>query len=87
MAKKLKTKTADIRKLSDADLSKELDEAHRRLFGMRLQRETRQLTNHRELPRMERQVARLKTIQRERELHPETRPEEPAGRGRGRRRS
>ncbi len=68
MAKKLKTKTADIRKLSDADMKKELEEAHRRLFSMRLQRETRQLTNHRELPGMKRQIARLKTIAREREL-------------------
>jgi len=68
MAKKLKTKTTDIRKLSDADLRKEMDEAYRRLFSMRLQNETRQLTNHRELPAMRRQIARLKTIQRERQL-------------------
>lgn len=68
MAKKLKTKLDDIRKLSDADLAKETDEAHRRLFSMRLQRETRQLTNYQELPRMKRHIARLKTIQRQREL-------------------
>ena len=68
MAKKLKTKTEDIRKLSDADLKKELEEAHRRLFSLRLQWETRQLANHNEIPRMKRQVARLKTIQHEREL-------------------
>lgn len=68
MAKKLKTKTADVRKLSDADLLKEMEEAHRRLFSMRLQRETRQLTNYQELPKMKRHIARLKTIQRQREL-------------------
>ncbi len=68
MAKKMKTKSADIRKLSDADLTKELGEAYRRLFSMRLQRETLQLTNHRELPRMKRQIARLKTIERQRHL-------------------
>ncbi len=68
MAKKLKTKTADIRKLSEADLAKELDETYGRLFAMRLQLETRQLTNHREFPRIKRQVARLKTIQRQRDL-------------------
>jgi len=68
MAKKLKTKTADVRKLSDADLVKEMEEAHRRLFSMRLQRETRQLTNYQELPKMKRHIARLKTIQRQREL-------------------
>jgi len=70
MAKKLKTKTADIRKLSDADLTKELEEAHRRLFSLRLQWETRQLANHKDIPRMKRQVARLKTIQHERRLAP-----------------
>jgi len=68
MAKKLKTRTADIRKLSDADLTKELEEAHKRLFSLRLQWETRQLTNHYEIPKMKRQVARLKTIQHERQL-------------------
>ena len=68
MAKKLKTKSADIRKLSEADLRKEMDEAYRRQFSMRLQNETRQLTNHRELPAMRRQIARLKTIEQERLL-------------------
>lgn len=70
MAKKLKARTADIRKLSDEDLTKELEEAHKRLFSLRLQWETRQLTNHKEIPKMKRQVARLKTIQHERELAP-----------------
>jgi large subunit ribosomal protein L29 len=66
MAKKLKTKTEEIRKLSEADLAKELEEVHRRLFSLRFQRETRQLPNHRELPKVKRLIARLKTIQRER---------------------
>lgn len=68
MAKKLKTKLDDIRKLNDTDLGKEMEEAYRRLFSMRLQRETRQLTNYQELPKMKRHIARLKTIQRQREL-------------------
>ncbi len=68
MAKKLKTKTEEIRKLSDVDLEKELEGAYRRLFSLRLQNETRQITNHRELPAAKRLVARLKTIRRERQL-------------------
>ncbi|MCH7522159.1 MAG: 50S ribosomal protein L29 [Chloroflexi bacterium] len=68
MAKKLKEKTEEIRKLSDEDVEKELEEAHRRLFSLRLQSETRQITNHRELPAAKRLIARLKTIQRERQL-------------------
>ncbi len=68
MAKKLKAKTEEIRKLSDVDIEKELEEAHRRLFSLRLQSETRQITNHRQLPAAKRLIARLKTIQRERQL-------------------
>lgn len=66
MAKKLKAKTEEIRKLSDDDLAKELEDVHRRLFSLRLQSETRQLPNHREPPKVKRLIARLKTIQRER---------------------
>ena len=68
MAKKLKEKTEEIRKLSDEDVEKELEEAHRRLFSLRLQSETRQIINHRELPAAKRLIARLKTIQRERQI-------------------
>jgi large subunit ribosomal protein L29 len=66
MAKKLKAKTEEIRKLSDDDLAKELEDVHRRLFSLRLQSATRQLPNHREPPKVKRLIARLKTIQRER---------------------
>ncbi len=68
MAKKLKTKTEEVRKLGDEELAKELDETYRRLFSVRLQTLTRQMTNHRELPQTRRQIARLKTIKREREM-------------------
>jgi large subunit ribosomal protein L29 len=68
VAKKLKTKIEDIRKLSDADLSKELEETYRRLFAVGLQKETLQLTNHRQPPAIKRQIARLLTVKRQREL-------------------
>ena len=68
MAKKLKTKTTDIGKLTDAALNKELEETYRRLFSLRLQKATLQLTNHREPPRMRRQIARLLTLKRQRQL-------------------
>ncbi len=74
MAKKIKTKTDDIRKLSDADLQKQIDESYRGLFALSLKRETLQLQNHREIPRMRRNVARLKTIQRQRELIAQANP-------------
>ena len=68
MAKKRKTKIEDIRKLSDADLRKELDESYRALFSLRIKEETLQLANHREIPKVRHAIARLKTIQRQREL-------------------
>jgi large subunit ribosomal protein L29 len=68
MAKKTKTRSADIRKLSDANLKKELDETYKKMFALRLQKETLQLANHREIPRTRRAIARLKTIERQRAL-------------------
>ena len=68
MAKKIKGKVEEILKLSDEDLQKQLDESYRQLFSLRLQKETLQLTNHREIPAVRRTIARLKTFQRQREL-------------------
>ena len=58
----------EVRRLSDEDLAKELEEAYRRLFSVRLQWMTRQISNYRSIKEAQRDVARLKTIQREREL-------------------
>lgn len=68
MAKKIKTKSDDIRKLSEAELQKQVDESYRALFALNLQKETLQLQNHREIPRMRRNIARLKTFQQQRAL-------------------
>jgi len=69
MPKKSKhTKVGDIRKLSDANLQKEIDESYKRMFAINLQKETLQLANHREIPRTRHAIARLKTIQRQRQL-------------------
>ena len=58
----------DLRAKSDEDLAKELGEAHRQLFTVRLQLSTRQLTNVSEARRARHRIARIKTIKREREL-------------------
>jgi len=58
----------EIRHLSDGDLAKEVDEAHRRLFSLRLRWMTRQETNYRQIRQIKRRIARLKTIQKERQL-------------------
>ncbi len=61
-------KVKEIRGLSPEDLTKQLNEAHQQLFDLRLRLETKQLVNHREIPRVKKDIARLKTVIREREL-------------------
>jgi large subunit ribosomal protein L29 len=58
----------EIRALSDAELGKQLEEAHQELFNLRFRLATKQLVNHREIPRVRKRIAQLKTIIREREL-------------------
>lgn len=67
MAKKGR-KAEEVRGLSDEDLTKELEEAHRQLFTARLQLSTRQLANTSLARQARRRIARIKTIQHEREL-------------------
>jgi large subunit ribosomal protein L29 len=61
-------KAANARRLSDADLNKEINEAYRALFTLRFQHASRQLQNYRELRNARKRIARLRTIKREREL-------------------
>ena len=68
MARKGTQRVDELRALSDADLAKEMEESYRQLFTGRLQLTTRQLANT-SLPRKTRQrIARIKTIQRERQI-------------------
>ncbi len=61
-------KIDEIRALSDSELLKQLEEAHQELFNLRFRASTRQLANHRELPKVKKKIARMKTALREREL-------------------
>lgn len=61
-------KAEELRALSSEDLAKQLEEARRELLNLRFRLATRQLVNHREIPRVKRKIARIKTIMREREL-------------------
>lgn len=58
----------EIRALSDEEIRKRLEEAHRELFDLRFKWSIRQLVNHREIPKLRKRVARMQTILREREL-------------------
>ncbi len=61
-------KLEELRNLGVPELAKELETSHRELFDLRFRLSTRQLVNHRELPRVRKNIARLKTLIREKEL-------------------
>jgi len=61
-------KLKEFRDMSADDLNKELEESHEELFNLRFRVATKQLVNHRELRRVKRKIARLKTLLTEREL-------------------
>jgi large subunit ribosomal protein L29 len=58
----------EIRALSSEDLVKQLEASRKELFDLRFRLATRQLVNHRDVRRVKKEIARLQTIVREREL-------------------
>ncbi len=61
-------KVEEIRALSPEALAKQLEAVHEELFNLRFRLATKQLVNHREIRRVKKEIAKLKTIIREREL-------------------
>ena len=61
-------RVAELVSLDDAKLEKELEDTYRQLFTLRLQVATRQLQNVKTIGETRRKIARIKTIQRQREL-------------------
>jgi len=61
-------KVRELTDMDDAKLAKELDDTYRQLFTLRLQVATRQLQNVKTIGETKRKIARIKTIQRQREL-------------------
>ncbi|PZM96749.1 MAG: 50S ribosomal protein L29 [Actinobacteria bacterium] len=61
-------KAAELRELSDEELVTKLREAKAELFNLRVQAATGQLDNHRRLQVVRKDIARIYTIMREREL-------------------
>jgi len=58
----------EFRDMSEGDLKKELEDTHQEMFNLRFRVATKQLVNHRELRRVKKKIARLKTLLAEREL-------------------
>ncbi len=61
-------KAAELRELSEEELISRLREAKAELFNLRVQGATGQLDNNRRLQVVRREIARIYTIMREREL-------------------
>jgi large subunit ribosomal protein L29 len=58
----------EIRSLTTAEIGQKLDDAYEELFNLRFQRATGQLKNTARKVQLRREIARLKTVLREREL-------------------
>jgi large subunit ribosomal protein L29 len=66
------TKTAELRELDDEALLAKLREAKEELFNLRFQAATGQLENNTRLKVVRKDIARIYTLMRERELGIET---------------
>jgi large subunit ribosomal protein L29 len=72
-------KIGEIRAMTDTELRGRIAEAHQELFNLRFQRATGNLSNPMRFRHVRRDLARIKTVLRERELAAElTRAQEPA---------
>jgi large subunit ribosomal protein L29 len=69
-------KAAELRELTEADLVVKLREAKAELFNLRVQGATGQLDNHRRLQVVRKDIAKIYTIMRERELGLSVAPDE-----------
>ena len=58
-------KTNELRDLSIDDLSKKADELNQELFNLRFQLHTGHLENSARIPQVRREIARVKTVLRE----------------------
>ncbi len=58
----------ELRARTDEELTGQLEEAHQALFNLRFQASTRQLADVKQVSQARRQVARIKTLMRERAI-------------------
>jgi large subunit ribosomal protein L29 len=61
-------KANEIRALGNEEINKQLQAAYKELFELKLKASTRQLANHREIPRVKKTIATIQTILKEREM-------------------
>ncbi|RJQ36472.1 MAG: 50S ribosomal protein L29 [Dehalococcoidia bacterium] len=61
-------KLDEVRAMGEGELKKQLEDSRQELFNLRFRLATKQLVNHREIPRVKKKIARLETIIREKAL-------------------
>jgi large subunit ribosomal protein L29 len=64
-------KAKEIRDLQAGELTKKLNEKQRELLDLRFKAATKQIKNHRQIPQVKKDIARLKTVSRQHELDTE----------------
>ena len=60
--------SAELRELPDDELLQKFSEGKEELFNLRFQNVTGQLDNPRRIPQVKREIARVMTVMREREI-------------------
>lgn len=64
----MKSNVGELRRLNDAELQKQLDDLYQEQFNLRFQHASGQVKDMNRFVVVRRQIARIKTLQREREL-------------------
>jgi large subunit ribosomal protein L29 len=64
----MKSNVGELRGLNDAELQKQLDDLYQEQFNLRFQNASGQVKDQNRFQVVRRQIARIKTLQREREL-------------------
>jgi large subunit ribosomal protein L29 len=61
-------KITEIRAMTKEELVRKIEEAHSEMFNLRVKSATRQLASNREIPKVKKKIAQMKTILNEFEL-------------------
>jgi large subunit ribosomal protein L29 len=61
-------KKNELQQATDAELNNKLEDAYQEIFNLRFQRATGKLVNTSRFSQVKKDIARIKTIQRQREL-------------------
>ena len=64
----MKSNVGELRRLNDAELQKQLDELYQEQFNLRFQNASGQVKDMNRFKQVRRQIARIKSLQRERQL-------------------